>query len=226
MVIAFIRTVILYLLLIVGIRLMGKRQVGELEPTELVLALVISDLAAVPMQDFGIPLLYGVVPIVILLCMTMILSVATMRSVRLRAIVCGKPSIVVQGGRLRQQEMKKVRLTVDELIEELRLQGVTDISTVKYAILETSGQLSVLLFEEHQPVTPAQMELSPPAASLPLVLVNDGRVMEDNLRSLGLERSWLDKQLRAHGAGSPKEVFLLTCDREGNVYFTGKEAEQ
>lgn len=226
MVIAFTRTVILYLLIIVGIRLMGKRQVGELEPTELVLAIMISDLAAVPMQDFGIPLLYGVMPIVILLCLTMILSVATMRSVRLRAVLCGKPSIVIQEGKLRQQEMKKVRLTVDELIEELRLQGVTDISTVKYAILETSGQLSVLLFEAHQPVTPAQMQLAPSVATLPLVLVSDGRVLEDNLRYLGLERNWLEKQLHTHGARSVKEVFLLTCDQDGNVYFTGKEAAE
>lgn len=226
MVIAFTRTVILYLLIIVGIRLMGKRQVGELEPTELVLAIMISDLAAVPMQDFGIPLLYGVMPIVILLCLTMILSVATMRSVRLRAVLCGKPSIVIREGKLRQQEMKKVRLTVDELIEELRLQGVTDISTVKYAILETSGQLSVLLFEAHQPVTPAQMQLAPSVATLPLVLISDGRVLEDNLRYLGLERNWLEKQLRTHGARSVKEVFLLTCDQDGNVYFTGKEAAE
>lgn len=226
MVIAFTRTVILYLLIIVGIRLMGKRQVGELEPTELVLAIMISDLAAVPMQDFGIPLLYGVMPIVILLCLTMILSVATMRSVRLRAVLCGKPSIVIQEGKLRQREMKKVRLTVDELIEELRLQGVTDISTVKYAILETSGQLSVLLFEAHQPVTPAQMQLAPSVATLPLVLISDGRVLEDNLHYLGLEHNWLEKQLRAHGAHSAKEVFLLTCDQDGNVYFTGKEAAE
>ena len=103
---------------------MGKRQVGgELEPTELVLAMLLSDLAAVPMQDFGLPLLYGVVPIITLLCLTMLLSVATMRSVRLRTLLCGKPSIVVQDGKLRQREMRKVRMTVDELIEELRLRG-------------------------------------------------------------------------------------------------------
>ena len=123
MAIAFARTVVLYLLLIAGIRLMGKRQVGELEPTELVLAMLLSDLAAVPMQDFGLPLLYGIVPIITLLCLTMLLSVATMRSVRLRTLLCGKPSIVVQDGKLRQREMRKVRMTVDELIEELRLQG-------------------------------------------------------------------------------------------------------
>lgn len=144
MVIAFVRTIILYLFIIAGIRLMGKRQVGELEPSELVLALLIADLAAVPMQDFGIPLLTGIIPIFTLLCITMILSVLTMKSVKFRAIVCGRPSIIVENGKLCQQEMKKNRFTVDELMEELRMKGITDISTIKYAILETNGQISVL----------------------------------------------------------------------------------
>ena len=121
MVIAFVRTIILYLFIIAGIRLMGKRQVGELEPSELVLALLIADLAAVPMQDFGIPLLTGIIPIFTLLCITMILSVLTMKSVKFRAIVCGRPSIIVENGKLCQQEMKKNRFTVDELMEELRM---------------------------------------------------------------------------------------------------------
>ena len=120
MAIAFTRTIILYLLIIAGIRLMGKRQVGELEPSELVLDLIIADLAAVPMQDFGIPLLSGIIPILTLLCTTMILSVLTMKSVKFRAIVCGRPSIIVDNGRLRQREMAKNRFTVDELMEELR----------------------------------------------------------------------------------------------------------
>ncbi len=224
MAIAFVRTVILYLLLIAGIRLMGKRQVGELEPTELVLALLISDLAAVPMQDFGLPLLYGVVPIITLLCLTMILSVATLRSVRLRALLCGKPSIIMQEGKIRQSEMKKVRMSVDELIEELRLQGVTDLATVKYAILETSGQVSVLLYEAFQPLTPRLMRMTPPAEELPIVVINDGRVMEQNLTWLGLNREWLQKQLRQRKLSSPQEVFLLTVDRSGAVYCAPREA--
>ncbi len=223
MVIAFVRTVVLYLLLIVGIRLMGKRQIGELEPTELVLAMLLSDLAAVPMQDFGLPLLYGVVPIITLLCLTMLLSVATMRSVRLRALLCGKPSILVQDGKLRQREMRKVRVTVDELLEELRLQSVTDLRQVKYAILETSGSLSVLLRQEHQPVTPAQLELNAVEQGLPTVLIDDGRLLNDNLRSRGLERNWLDKTLHAHGFRRPEQVFLLTVDDTGGVYCLGKE---
>ena len=135
MIIAFLRTIILYLLIIAGIRLMGKRQVGELEPSELVLDLIIADLAAVPMQDFGIPLLSGIIPILTLLSVTMVLSVLTMKSVKFRAIVCGRPSIIVENGRLNQQEMRRNRFTVDELNEELRVQGITDLSTVMYAIL-------------------------------------------------------------------------------------------
>lgn len=224
MTIAFSRTVILYLLLILGIRLMGKRQVGELEPTELVLAMLLSDLAAVPMQDFGLPLLYGVVPIITLLCLTMILSVITMRSAKLRAILCGKPSIVVQDGKLHQREMRKVRMTVDELLEELRLQGVTDITSVKYAILETSGQLSILLFEDYQPATPKHLSLQVETAELPVVVINDGRVMDDNLTWLGYERKWLMEQLRQRKISAPSQVFLLTADHTGVVYFEAKEA--
>ena len=151
MVIAFLRTIILYLLIIAGVRLMGKRQVGELEPSELVLALIIADLAAVPMQDFGIPLLTGIIPILTLLCITMILSVLTMKSVRFRAIICGRPSIIVESGRLVQREMRRNRFTVDELMEELRMKGVTDLSKVKYAILETNGQISVLPYTSPPP---------------------------------------------------------------------------
>ena len=122
------RTVILYILIIAGVRLMGKRQVGELEPSELVLSLIIADLASVPMQDYGIPLLTGIVPILTLLSLTMILSVLTMKSVRFRAVLCGRPSIIVQNGAINQQEMDKTRLTVDELLEELRCKGYTDLS--------------------------------------------------------------------------------------------------
>ena len=131
MVIAFLRTIILYLFIIVGLRLMGKRQVGELEPSELVLALLIADLAAVPMQDFGIPLLTGIIPILTLLCLTMALSVLTMKSVRFRAVLCGRPSIIVENGKLHQREMQKNRFTVDELMEELRMRGITDLNSIK-----------------------------------------------------------------------------------------------
>ena len=180
MVIAFVRTIILYLLIIVGIRLMGKRQVGELEPSELVLALIIADLAAVPMQDFGIPLLSGIIPILTLLAITMIISVLSMKSVQFRILLCGRPSIIVENGTICQKEMIKNRFTVDELMEELRMKGVTDISNIKYAILETNGQISVLPFSNQLPPTAKDMNIAPQENGLPLVLINDGHILEHN----------------------------------------------
>nr|WP_317326367.1 DUF421 domain-containing protein [uncultured Flavonifractor sp.] len=226
MVIAFLRTIILYLFIIAGIRLMGKRQVGELEPSELVLALLIADLAAVPMQDFGIPLLTGLIPILTLLCLTMALSVLTMKSVRFRALLCGRPSIIVENGKLLQSEMRKNRFTLDELMEELRLKGVTDLSTVKYAILETSGQLSVLPFAAQRPPAARDLKLQLPEPGLPAVVINDGRVMERTLRSRGLDLPWLEKQLRAHRVRQVQDVFLMTVDETNRVFLVEKEAAQ
>lgn len=185
----FVRTVILYLVLIVGIRLMGKRQVGELEPSELVLSLVIADLAAVPMQDFGIPLLAGVIPILTLLALTMILSVLTMKHVGFRALLCGRPSVIIRRGKLDQGEMRRNRLTVDELMEELRCQGYADPSVVWYAILETNGQLSVLPKAQEKPPTLAQLGQNPTESGLPLVLISDGHVLEHNLTARGVDRN-------------------------------------
>ena len=224
MVIAFLRTIILYIFIIAGIRLMGKRQVGELEPSELVLALLIADLAAVPMQDFGIPLLTGIVPIFTLLCLTMALSVLTMRSVRFRALICGKPSIIVENGKLHQLEMQKNRFTVDELMEELRMQGITDLTTVKYAILETNGRVSVIPFAAQKPPTAQQLDLPVSDSGLPMVVINDGRLLEKNLKKRGFDQVWLEKRLAEHGARSVQEVYLLSVDEQGQVYFVPKEA--
>ncbi|NCE64348.1 DUF421 domain-containing protein [Pseudoflavonifractor sp. 524-17] len=226
MVIALLRTVILYILIIAGIRLMGKRQVGELEPSELVLALLIADLAAVPMQDLGIPLAAGVMPILALLALTMVISVLNLRSLRFRALLCGRPSMVVENGRVIEHELRRNRFTLDELMEELRLNGVTDLNTIKYAILETNGQLSVLLRAEEQPITVKQMNHKAEEPGLPLPLINDGRVIEPNLRVRGLSRAWLDDCLAQHNARRPEEVFLLTVDEQGKVYFAAKEEQK
>ena len=217
------RTIILYILIIAGVRLMGKRQVGELEPSELVLSLIIADLASVPMQDYGIPLLTGVVPILTLLAVTMILSVLTMKSVRFRALLCGRPSIIVENGRLHQREMRKNRFTIDELMEELRMKGVTDLSTVKYAILETNGQLSILPYAGEKPPTAKDMALSPEDGGLPLIIINDGRILEHNLKTRGYDLNWLEKQLHCQGVKKAEEVYLLTADEGGRVYFSRKE---
>lgn len=223
MAICFLRTILLYLLLVCGVRLMGKKQVGELEPAELVLAMVLSDLASVPMQDFGIPLLYGALPIVIVLCLTMMLSVLTMKSIRFRTLVCGRPSIIMENGKICQRAMEKNRFTADELMEELRLQGVTDLNTVRYAILESSGQVSILLKASEQPPTAAVLGLAPEDSGLALVLISDGAVLEHNLRRRGLDRAWLCARLAEYGVSSAKEVYLLTIDEAGSLYFSAKE---
>ena len=217
MVIAFIRTIILYILIIAGIRLMGKRQVGELEPTELVLSLLIADLAAVPMQDFGIPLLTGVIPILTLLSMTMIFSVLTMRFVRFRILMCGKPSIVVHNGIPDQKEMQRNRFTLDELFEELRMNGHTDLSKIKYAILETNGQLSVLPYASQKPPSAEQMSVTTRESGLPVILISDGRVLENNLKTSGHDLNWLDIQVKKHSCSSPDHIFLMTVDELGQV---------
>ena len=204
MVTAFVRTILLYFIIMLGLRLMGKRQIGELEPTELVLTMLISDLAAVPMQDFGIPLLNGVVPIVTLLALSMLLSYGCMRSIRLRRLVCGSPTTLIKDGQLQQAAMRANRFTLDELIEALRSQGVTDLTTVKYAILETDGQLSVLLYPAEQPATPKQLGRAvKDDLFLPQVLINDGRVLDGGLAYRGLTRGWLTRELSSRGYRSP-----------------------
>lgn len=226
MIIAFLRTIILYLLIITGIRLMGKRQVGELEPSELVLALIIADLAAVPMQDLGIPLLSGVVPIFTLLSLTMVISVLNMKSIRFRALLCGRPSIVMENGLVIEHELRRNRITLDELTEELRLKGILDLSTVKYAILETNGQLSVLPRAEEQPVTVKQMNKQAEGPGLPLPVINDGRIMERNLQVRGLSMDWLHQKMAEHSITNPEDVFLLSVDELGQVYFVAKEVRK
>lgn len=219
----FIRAVILYIVIITGIRLMGKRQVGELEPSELVLSLIIADLASVPMQDFAIPLLSGLIPILTLLAMTMILSVLTMKNVRFRAFLCGRPSIIIREGKLNQYEMARNRLTVDELLEELRGQGYTDPGTIQYAILETNGRLSILPYPDQKPITPQLLALPVSKVGLPLVLISDGRVLDHNLTALGRDRNWLKKQLEAHHCHDPHEVFLFLSDPYDTIYLSRKE---
>ena len=225
MITAFFRTAILYLLLIVGLRLTGKRQIGELEPSELVLTMMISDLASVPMQDFGIPLVNGVIPIVTLLAMSMLLSCVSLRNVRFRTLICGKPAIIIRNGRLQQDAMRHNRLTLDELFEELRTQGVTDISDVKYAVLETGGQLSVLLRTAAQPATPEQMRLDcEDDVFLPTVIINDGRLLRGNLRQTGHDEAWLQAQLSENGVDAPSQVFLLSIDERGEIICIVKDS--
>ncbi|MDO4811308.1 MAG: DUF421 domain-containing protein [Eubacteriales bacterium] len=227
MVTALIRTIILYLILIVGLRLTGKRQIGELEPIELVLTLLLSDLASVPMQDFGIPLLNGVVPILTLLSLSTLFSYFSLRSVRFRSLVCGEPAIIIRDGKLLQNVMRHNRLTLDELLEELRGQSISNIDDVKYAILETSGQLSVLLRSDCQPITARQLERQvEDDVFLPTIIINDGRLMRSNLKQRGLDEKWLQQQLQKQNIRDTHEVFLLSVDSSGKVICLPKENEE
>lgn len=223
---AFFRTVILYVILTMGLRLLGKRQIGELEPSELVLTLIISDLASVPMQDFGIPLVNGLFPIITLLCLSMLVSFFSLKSIRFRALVCGRPTVIIRDGQLQQQSMARNRFTVDELFEQLRGQGYSDLSSVKYAILETSGQLSILPYTRCSPVTPQILGMeAADTVTLPLLVINDGRVMDTALAAAGRDRTWLERQLKKRSITSPSQVFLMTVDDSGTVTCIKKVAK-
>ncbi|WP_295856910.1 DUF421 domain-containing protein [uncultured Oscillibacter sp.] len=224
---AFLRTVILYFLIMAGLRLMGKRQIGELEPSELVLTMMLSDLATVPMQDFGIPLLSGVIPILTLLSLSMLLSQLSLRSVRLRRVLCGSPTVLIDRGKLRQDAMRKNRFTLDELLEELRAQGVCDLKDVKYAVLENSGQLSVLPWPSAQPPAARDLGVSPEdGVSLPVILINDGRLITQNLQRCGRDPKWLRAQLKRQGLSDHRQVFLMTVDEQGKTVCIPKEASE
>lgn len=221
---AFARTVILYFLIMIGLRLMGKRQIGELEPSELVLTMMISDLATVPMQDFGIPLLAGVIPILTLLALSMLMSQLSLQNLRFRELVCGTPAVLIRHGVIQQHTMRKNRYTLDELLEELRVQGISSVEDVKYAVLENSGQLSVLPWTRQQAPTAAQLHLEvEDNVMLPTVLINDGRVLQKNLAACGRDYAWLTAQLRKQRLSSPGDVFLLTLDEQGRISCVKKE---
>ncbi len=223
MAVSFLRTALLYTLIIITIRLMGKRQLGQLEPSELVVTILISELAAVPMQDPEVPLLYGVIPMIVLLAMEVLVSALTMKSIRLRTLLCGKPNILIGDGKIQQDALMKSRINVDELIEELRLRGIMDLNEVQYAILETNGQMSVIQRSFAMPVTKKDYGLPPEQRTLPISIVSDGRLMRENLSLAGRDERWLADTLAAHGIESIREVFWLSVEQDGTVVLIRRE---
>lgn len=223
MVISFIRTIIIFFTLLFSMRIMGKRQLGELEPMELVVAILISNLASQPLSDTGSPLLYGLVPVLTLLSCQLLISYVTVRSIKFRRIICGKPSILIENGNIVQSEMEKNRLTLDELYSELRAMQITDIATVSRAVLETNGSLSVVLFAGENPITPNELGVSVPENGSPIIVINNGRVLSDNLKIIGLNEKWLTKQLKMRNTKEPSDVYLMTVDKNMNVNFILKE---
>ncbi|MBR1457724.1 MAG: DUF421 domain-containing protein [Oscillospiraceae bacterium] len=223
MAIVICRTLIVYFALLITLRLLGKRQLGEMELSEFVLGALIADLASHPLQDMGIPMLNGLVPILTLFCCEVLIAGASMKSVRLRTAFFGEPSLLIVHGQIRQREMRKNRFTLDELMQELRSQGVSDIGKIAYAILETNGKLSVIPDPASAPVTAAQLGLPTGDSGYPTIVISDGRILEANLRHAGLDRAWLADRLREKGKARADEVFLMTVDQAGQIYFAGKE---
>ncbi|MCI8525212.1 MAG: DUF421 domain-containing protein [Oscillospiraceae bacterium] len=224
MFISYIRAVVLYLILIFAVRMMGKRQLGELEPSEFVVAILIADLASVPMQDTGIPLLSGILPILTVLAMELILSVLSMRFRGFRQLFGGKPVMLVEDGRILPANLAKTRVTVDELLQHLRENGVVDVNTVQYAILEVDGRVSTIVHPKHQPPTAMDVHAQVDPAELPLTVVSDGVVLEDYLTASGHDRPWLERQLKALGC-RVEDVFLLTATKNGKLYLARREAK-
>ena len=223
--IIFFRVIIIYIALLFAMRLMGKRQLGELELSELVITVLISDIAAHPLQDIGIPIMNGLLPIIILLCCELVISGVIVRSEKAKVFLSGKPSFLIINGVINQKEMKKNRFTCDELAEELRSQSVLDMSQVKYAILETDGRLSILLYPAERPVTAGQMSIPTDDTGYPVILINNGHVIEKNLNYLGKNKTWLQKELSDRKVNNPKEVFLMSINDAGQIYFAKMEGK-
>ena len=224
MAIIFVRTVILYFAILISMRIMGKRQLGEMEISEFIVAALIADLAATPLQDIGIPLLNGLVPIIIMFCFEIIIAGLNMRSVKLRKLTYGRPEIIIRNGRIIREAMHKNRFTLDELMQELRAQGLTDTAQVEYAVLETNGQLSIILKSGDQPATASQMGVVGDDVSYAHIIINEGRILDNNLELLGRDRRWLSNELKRQNLRSADEVYILTLSENGSVFCQAKEA--
>lgn len=216
MLVMFFRALILYALVVTGIRIMGKRQVGELQPFELVVTIMIAELASVPMENTGTPLLNGIVPILALLLAEVFISYITLKSERARTIVCGSPSIVIQNGKIVQRELARLRYNVNDLLEQLREKNIVNVSDVEFAILETNGQLSVIPKPQKRPVTAEDLNLSTRYEGLPYTLIMDGHIQHKNLAKAGVDINWLLQQLEIRGL-KPKDVFFAYLDSQRNL---------
>ena len=225
MILSYARTILLYLVLLSVVRLMGKRQIGQMEPSEFVVAMLVADLAAIPMQDSAIPLFSGLVPILTVLGAELVLSGAALLSIRLRKILCGKPVILIENGKILQQNLRRTRVTIDELTGHLREKDILDLRRVQYAILETNGNLSVFPYARYMPAEAAEAKIEVKEQYLPVTLVSDGRLLRENLPKAGKEEAWVQKTLRGKKA-TLKDTWLLTVDRSDTVYFVRREGGQ
>lgn len=225
MLLTFIRTITLYILVLIVMRFMGKREIGQLQPFELAISIMIADLATIPMAETGIPISSGVIPILGLLVMHLTISVINLKSIKMRKIICGKPAILIYRGRIQEKTMKKERFTINELEERLRGYNVTNIGDIEYAILETSGQISILQKPNKRNAIPEDFGIMPEYEGIAYDLVIDGKIMKENLEKLDKDYNWLLKQVEPFGI-KPEKALIATIDGKGNFFCQEKEGKK
>ena len=221
MLLSYIRSIILYLILIATIRLMGKRQIGQMEPSEFVVTMLVANLASIPMQDGGIPLFSGIVPILTVLGIELLLSTLCLRSIWLRKVFCGKPVILIENGRILRENLEKTRVTLDELSGHLREKDVLDLSKVQYAILETNGNLSVFPYPKERPATAKEAGISVKKQYLPVTVISDGKLLRENLAFAGKDADWVRRVLQGYNSDIAN-TWLLTVDAGDHILWYPK----
>lgn len=225
MISSYLRTIVLYLVLLLVIRLMGKRQIGQMEPSEFVVTMLVANLASIPMQDGAIPLYSGIVPILTVLGAELLLSFLSLKSIALRKLLCGKPVILMENGNILQANLRKTNVTLDELTGHLREKGVLDLEEVQYAILETNGNLSVFPYPKYVPASAKDAGIKASSQFIPLTIISDGYLSRENLQKAGKDLRWVEKVLAQHDA-TVKSTWLLTVDGRDHILFFPKEAKQ
>ena len=222
MLITFFRSIILYIFVLIIMRLMGKREIGQLQPFELAISIMIADLVTMPMTDVGIPISNGIIPILGLLLMHLIISIINIKSIKAREIICGKPRILIYRGKIDEEALKKERFTINELQERLRGNNVVNIGDVEYAILETSGQVTVIQKPDKRNTIPADFNIMPDYEGISYDLIIDGKIMKENLIKTGKDYNWLEKEIGKFKM-KPNEVLLATLDGKGQIFCQKKE---
>ncbi len=212
MAVSLIRTIILYILVVFAIKLMGKRQISDLQTSELVITILISNIAAIPMQNTQQPLLTGVVPIGILVCCEIFVSYLMLKNTKIRQLICGKPVIIINDGKIQQGSLKYLRLSIEDLFEQLRQLDIFSLEDVSFAIMETNGQMSVLKKSEKQPPDSATLGIPVPKSTIEAVIVSDGNICDFSLSLCNLSRDWLKKTLQEKNINI-QDIFIMTANK-------------
>ena len=221
MLITLIRTIILYIIVLIVMRLMGKREIGQLQPFELAISIMIADLAAIPMSDTGIPITNGIIPILGLLVMHLLISLINLKSFKGRELICGRPTILIYRGKIDEKALKKERFTINELEERLRGNNVVNIGDVEYAILETSGQITVIQKPSKRNTIPADFGIEPDYEGIPYDLVIDGKIMKEKLRKINKDKKGHKKKVGKFNI-NPEDALVVTYDGKGQIFCQEK----